>query len=191
MKVLMVCLGNICRSPMAQGILEFKIKQNSLSIEVDSAGTASYHVGQAPDQRAIHKSLQKGIDIKTKKPANEHNEVMVKRVYVLYYTVSINPEEPDKDVLFSPMIVPVHMEGPKWDINMIEMELVGKKTEIEECLDKGTVPPRGLSPYRCPYCDFKVRCFYKDRDKNEEIPEEIRGLMGKRSPMAKAQELKG
>lgn len=63
MKVLMVCLGNICRSPMAQGILEQKIKQNSLNVEVDSAGTASYHVGQTPDHRAVHKSFQKEVDI--------------------------------------------------------------------------------------------------------------------------------
>jgi CRISPR/Cas system-associated exonuclease Cas4 (RecB family) len=135
--------------------------------------------------------LQKGIDFKTKKPANENNEVMVRRVYVLYYTIYINPEEPDKDVLFSPMIVPVPMTGPKWDINMIEMELIGKKEEIEECLTNKTVPPRNISPYRCPYCDYKVRCFYKDKDKDGELPEEIRGLMGKRSPLAKAQEFKG
>ncbi|HAW52744.1 MAG TPA: protein-tyrosine-phosphatase [Flavobacteriales bacterium] len=63
MNVLMVCLGNICRSPMAQGILEHKIKQHSLAVGVDSAGTASYHIGEPPDQRAIHKSFQKGIDI--------------------------------------------------------------------------------------------------------------------------------
>lgn len=45
-KILMVCLGNICRSPLAQGILESKVKD--LQIEVDSAGTAAYHIGNSP-----------------------------------------------------------------------------------------------------------------------------------------------
>lgn len=62
-KILMVCLGNICRSPMAQGVLEQKLKQNSITAFVDSAGTASYHVGDCPDQRATNKSKEKGIDI--------------------------------------------------------------------------------------------------------------------------------
>jgi len=63
MKILMVCLGNICRSPLAQGILEKKIKEHNLSWEVDSAGTASYHVGELPDKRSIEKATEYGIDI--------------------------------------------------------------------------------------------------------------------------------
>ena len=51
MRILMVCLGNICRSPLAEGILADKTKQ--LGIEVDSAGTAAYHVGELPDKRSI------------------------------------------------------------------------------------------------------------------------------------------
>lgn len=51
MNVLMVCLGNICRSPMADGLLRKKIASNKLPIMVDSAGTANYHVGKAPDSR--------------------------------------------------------------------------------------------------------------------------------------------
>lgn len=62
-KVLMVCLGNICRSPMAQGILESKIKDQGLNIQVDSAGTSSYHIDQQPDSRAISKMDEKDIDI--------------------------------------------------------------------------------------------------------------------------------
>ena len=62
-KVLMVCLGNICRSPMAQGILESKVTEHSLEVEVDSAGTANYHVGDPPDSRATAKMNNEDIDI--------------------------------------------------------------------------------------------------------------------------------
>jgi len=63
MKILMVCLGNICRSPLAQGILENKIKEHNLSWEVDSAGTSAYHIGDHPDQRSIDKAHEHHIDI--------------------------------------------------------------------------------------------------------------------------------
>ena len=59
--VLMVCLGNICRSPLAHGIFEQLSKE--FSIAVDSAGTASYHIGSTPDPRSIKTALNHGIDI--------------------------------------------------------------------------------------------------------------------------------
>lgn len=62
-KILMVCLGNICRSPMAQGILEHKAKINGLKVKVDSAGTSSYHKGERPDIRSIKKMNEYNIDI--------------------------------------------------------------------------------------------------------------------------------
>jgi protein-tyrosine phosphatase len=60
--VLMVCLGNICRSPLAEGILKSKV--NSTNVFVDSAGTAAYHVGNLPDKRSIEVAHKYGIDIK-------------------------------------------------------------------------------------------------------------------------------
>jgi protein-tyrosine phosphatase len=60
MRILMVCLGNICRSPLAEGILKSKLNAN---FEVDSAGTAAYHVGNPPDKRSIAVAQQFGIDI--------------------------------------------------------------------------------------------------------------------------------
>ena len=59
----MVCLGNICRSPMAEGVLRDKANRLSLDLEVDSAGTAAYHVGEAPDTRMIETAMTKGINI--------------------------------------------------------------------------------------------------------------------------------
>ncbi len=63
MKVLMVCLGNICRSPLAQGILEHMCKEKGLQWEVDSAGTSAYHIGEKPDTRSIDIAQLNGIDI--------------------------------------------------------------------------------------------------------------------------------
>jgi len=59
-KILMVCLGNICRSPLAEGILKSKLSNNFI---VDSAGTANYHVGSSPDKRSITVARKHGLDI--------------------------------------------------------------------------------------------------------------------------------
>lgn len=63
MKILMVCLGNICRSPLAEGIMKSKIKEHNLNWEVDSSGTGAWHVGQLPDSRSISTATLFGIDI--------------------------------------------------------------------------------------------------------------------------------
>ena len=60
MKILMVCLGNICRSPMAEGIMR---NLGGKKVEVDSAGTASYHIGLQPDKRMIATAFNHGVDI--------------------------------------------------------------------------------------------------------------------------------
>lgn len=57
----MVCLGNICRSPLAEGILKSKV--NAKMVQVDSAGTAGYHIGNLPDTRSIEVARNHGIDI--------------------------------------------------------------------------------------------------------------------------------
>ncbi len=63
MKILMVCLGNICRSPLAEGILHHKAQQEGLSWTIDSAGTNGYHVGEQPHRLSQKVALQNGIDI--------------------------------------------------------------------------------------------------------------------------------
>ena len=63
MKILMVCLGNICRSPLAHGIMEQLIREEKLDWDIDSAGTSNMHVGSAPDRRSIAVAKKYGIDI--------------------------------------------------------------------------------------------------------------------------------
>lgn len=59
----MVCLGNICRSPLAEGIMQSKIDQHNLDWKVDSAGTSGHHDGQLPDPRSIDVAEKNGLDI--------------------------------------------------------------------------------------------------------------------------------
>lgn len=63
MKIVMVCLGNICRSPLADGLLRKKVAESGLDIEVDSAGTAAFHVGNPPDGRMMETAKSKGCPI--------------------------------------------------------------------------------------------------------------------------------
>jgi protein-tyrosine phosphatase len=65
MRILFVCLGNICRSPTAEGVLRHLLAQqsSSLHVEVDSAGTGDYHVGEPPDIRSQSAAKRRGIDL--------------------------------------------------------------------------------------------------------------------------------
>jgi len=63
MKILMVCLGNICRSPLAHGIMEQLAIANGLDWTIDSAGTGNWHVGEGPDPRSTRTARDHGIDI--------------------------------------------------------------------------------------------------------------------------------
>lgn len=64
-KVLFVCLGNICRSPLAQGLMEKKIKEAGLEgeVSVDSCGTSAYHIGEQPDERTVKNALKNGLKL--------------------------------------------------------------------------------------------------------------------------------
>jgi low molecular weight protein-tyrosine phosphatase len=63
MKILFVCLGNICRSPLAEGILKKKLADRKIEAEVGSAGFESFHINEHPDKRAIKVAKKNGIDI--------------------------------------------------------------------------------------------------------------------------------
>lgn len=62
-KILFVCLGNICRSPLAEGIMLHLKEKHALNVHIDSAGTAGYHVNEAPDRRTIANAKKNGIDL--------------------------------------------------------------------------------------------------------------------------------
>ncbi len=64
-RVLLVCLGNICRSPTAEGVLRQMLAARAphLKVDIDSAGTADYHVGRAPDPRSQRAAMRRGIDL--------------------------------------------------------------------------------------------------------------------------------
>ena len=73
MKILMVCLGNICRSPIAEGVMQAKFIKYQLSVEVDSAGVLSMHSGETPDERATTVAAKYGVDI-SKQRARQINK---------------------------------------------------------------------------------------------------------------------
>ena len=85
MKILMVCLGNICRSPLAQGILEAKILFND--IDIDSAGTSGYHEGALPDPRSVVIAKEYNIDITSQRSRN-----FVKRDFDLFDVIYVMDE---------------------------------------------------------------------------------------------------
>ncbi|MFF5382139.1 low molecular weight protein-tyrosine-phosphatase [Pedobacter suwonensis] len=75
MKILMVCLGNICRSPLAEGIMRHLADEQNLNWEIASAGTGNWHIGQAPDHRSVSAAKALGYDI-SKQRAQQFNPSM-------------------------------------------------------------------------------------------------------------------
>lgn len=79
-KVLFVCMGNICRSPTAHGVMQHKVDERGLGdrISIDSAGTHAYHVGEKSDARSRAKAGEKGVDMEMirarKISVNDHDE---------------------------------------------------------------------------------------------------------------------
>lgn len=63
----MVCLGNICRSPVAEGVMKAKAKEYEIKVNIDSAGTSGWHDGAAPDERSLSNAAENGIDISKQK----------------------------------------------------------------------------------------------------------------------------
>lgn len=80
--IMFVCLGNICRSPAAQGVMESMLEERSLSNEfkVDSAGTVSYHIGRLPDARMVAAAAKRGYKLKSLAKAVKKGDVVDRRL---------------------------------------------------------------------------------------------------------------
>lgn len=85
MRILMVCLGNICRSPLAEGLLKSKIQSRNLNWTIDSAGTANYHTGSPPDFRMVETAKKHGVDLSILKARqfNKNDFSDFDRIYVM------------------------------------------------------------------------------------------------------------
>lgn len=129
MKVLCVCLGNICRSPLAQGILEVKAKARNIDIEVDSAGTSNYNVGKAPDPRSVAEADKHNLDLNNQRARQlrAHDLVYYDHILVMdasnyQKTVALAPSEEAraKVKLIMNYVEPgrnISIPDPYWDDN--------------------------------------------------------------------------
>jgi len=90
----MVCLGNICRSPLAHGILQNEIQNRQLSWEVDSAGTSSWHVGEKPDSRSIEVAQSHNINI-----SDQRSRQFVKEDYNNFDLIIAMDNQNYKDII--------------------------------------------------------------------------------------------
>jgi len=84
-KVLFVCMGNICRSPTAHGVFRELVRQEGLTdhIEIDSAGTHAYHVGEPPDGRAMETARRRGVDLSDLRARRAESDDFARFDYVL------------------------------------------------------------------------------------------------------------
>ena len=133
MRVLFVCLGNICRSPLGEGILQHKIDQLGLDWKVDSAGTSGFHNGEKPDRRSIKMGKSKGIDISSQRSRLfvkedfedfDHILVMDESNYANACKLTDDPDQKAKVELILDYTHPnesAEVPDPYWDDNGFEL----------------------------------------------------------------------
>ena len=153
MKILMVCLGNICRSPLAEGVMQHLSDKASLDWEVDSAGTGSWHIGEGPDRRSTHTAREHGIDISRQVCRQfkvgdfdrfDHIFVMDRNNLSDVLNMARNDDDAQKvKLLLGDKVVP----DPYYDDNQFEpvFELIegGCKDIIRELIRLASLPPGG------------------------------------------------
>jgi protein-tyrosine phosphatase len=110
MKILMVCLGNICRSPLAHGILEHKVKDAGLDWEIDSAGTGDWHVGEPPHHLSQKVAKLNGVDI-----CNQSARQFRKKDMLEYDKIYVMDKSNYNDVK--------QMSGEYWDEKKVDLFL--------------------------------------------------------------------
>jgi protein-tyrosine phosphatase len=144
-KILFVCLGNICRSPLAEGILLHLNEKYDLKLEIDSAGTSNFHIGEAPDKRTIANAKKNGVDLSFLRARQfQENDfdsfdkifVMDKSNFTNVITLAKNETHKNKVSLFlntafpnSDMEVPDPYYGTEKDFEDV-FQLVYKASEI-------------------------------------------------------------
>lgn len=142
----MVCLGNICRSPLAEGILKTKIKAKGLDWEVDSAGTNGYHDGELPDKRSIAIAKKYGVDI-TNQRSRKINQADLEYFDTIFVMDSSNyndvmrlctkDSQKSKIQLITNLKTPdrnIAVPDPYWDDNGFEKVYALLEESIEELL---------------------------------------------------------
>ncbi|MGH2624337.1 MAG: low molecular weight protein-tyrosine-phosphatase [Sphingobacterium sp.] len=121
---MMVCLGNICRSPLAHGVMDNMVKQAGLNWEIDSAGTGDWHIGSSPDKRSIEIAKNNGIDITNQRAQlfdpsffQQYDKILVmdKQNYEDVLAIANTQQDRDKVSLF---LVDDEVPDPYLDSNM-------------------------------------------------------------------------
>jgi len=146
MKILMVCLGNICRSPLAHGIMQHLVNEKGLKWQIDSAGTGNWHCGKAPDRRSIRVAQSYGLDISMQKARQfqvsdfdefDHILVMDKQNYEDVVSLATTQHHVNKVQLFIPG---GSVPDPYWDDSQFKpvYDLIYSRSEklLEELLRK-------------------------------------------------------
>ncbi|NMH28035.1 low molecular weight phosphotyrosine protein phosphatase [Flavobacterium sp. SE-s28] len=118
-KILMVCLGNICRSPLAEGLLAHKLPKDTFY--VDSAGTGAWHIGHSPDPRSVEVAKRNGVDISLQRGRqfsvrdyDEFDHIYVMDASNLENVLSLARTENDRNKV--QMILDVLFPGEKVDV---------------------------------------------------------------------------
>lgn len=149
MKILTVCLGNICRSPLAEGLLQRAIERRGLDWTVDSAGTGAYHVGDPPDPRSIAVAKAHDLDIHQQRARRIRTTdlatydlilAMDRSNYRNILSLTDNPEERAKVQLFLPYANPnasiTEVPDPYWDDEGFEQVYQLLEHAADQLLDR-------------------------------------------------------
>lgn len=148
MKILMVCLGNICRSPLAEGILRHKSEEKGLDWQIDSAGTGSWHVDEPPDSRSVAVARKYKIDISGQR-ARQLKKIDLDRFDLIFAMDSSNYQnilrlastkaQKNKVKLIMNEVTPAHNQAvpdPYWDDNGFEKVYQMLEEAAEKIVEK-------------------------------------------------------
>lgn len=137
----MVCLGNICRSPLAEGIMRHLVNEQDLNWEIASAGTGNWHVGQAPDRRSIAIAKNYGYDISAQRAMHfiaqafdefDHILVMDKNNYRDVLSLAKTDKQKKKVRLF--LTDEAEVRDPYYDNDLFEPVLLEIEARCKEIL---------------------------------------------------------